>query len=254
MMKNDVPIGKNRTGIALSPVDQKELLEVTDLTVPSMEGDERDLAEARAEYLEDHELIGSVPPPASVKGVASTGVAAVKGVNATVLIDKLSERLAFERTGTRLYGALIGKCESEGEIPGGPTVGDLQQIQAEELAHFELVREAIVSLGADPTAMTPSADMTGVASSGILQVITDSRTSLRQSLEAILIAELVDNEGWELLIDLTRAAGRDTLAERFETAAETEDEHLSKVRAWVSDATMAAARPAAAKEKGAGKA
>ena len=39
MMKNDVPIGKNRTGIALSPIDKREMLEVTDLTRTSAEDD-----------------------------------------------------------------------------------------------------------------------------------------------------------------------------------------------------------------------
>jgi hypothetical protein len=244
-MKNDVAIGKNRTGIALSPIDKRELLEVTEMTVPSMEGDETVIADARAEYIEEGAVIGTVPVPASVKGVASTGVAAVKGVNASVLVDKLSERLAFERTGTRLYAALIGKCEAADELPGGPTVRDLQKIHAEERAHFDLVREAIVKLGGDPTAMTPSADVTGVASMGILQVVSDARTTLKQSLEAMLIAELTDNDGWALLVQLTRAAGHEDLARRFEQARAVEDEHLTKVRRWVQDATLGAAKPAA---------
>ncbi len=244
-MKTDVAMGKNRTGIALSPIDKRDLLEVTEMTVPSMEGDETVITDARAEYIVEGATIGTVPPPASVKGVASTGVAAVKGVNSSVLIDKLSERLAFERTGTRLYATLIGKCESGEELVGGPTVAELQQIQAEERAHFDLVREAIVKLGGDPTAMTPSADVTGVASMGILQVVSDARTTLKQSLEAMLIAELTDNDGWALLIALTRAAGHEEIARRFEEARAVEDEHLVKVRRWVSNATLGAAKPAA---------
>jgi hypothetical protein len=178
-----------------------------------------------------------------VKGVATTGVSAIKGVNATVLIDKLGERLAFERTGTRLYGALIAKCESSEALPSGPTLADLQQIQAEELRHFELVRDAMTSLGADPTAVTPSADIAAVASTGVAQVIADARTTLMQSLEAILIAELVDNDGWSLLVDLTRAAGHEEMAKRFETANEVEEEHLMKVRGWVTDNTIALEKP-----------
>ena len=244
-MKNDVAMGKNRTGIALSPIDKREMLEVTDMTVPSMEGDETVMADTRAEYIGESPAIGTIPPPASVKGVATTGVAAVKGVNATVLVDKLSERLAFERTGTRLYTALVGKCEASEPLAGGPAVADLEQIRDEERKHFELVREAMVSLGGDPTAMTPSADMAGVASMGILQVVSDPRTTLKQSLEAMLIAELVDNDGWALLIQLTRAAGHEAIAVRFEQARATEDEHLVKLRRWVTDSTIVAAKPAA---------
>jgi hypothetical protein len=249
MMKSDVAIGKNRTGIDLSPIDKKDMLEVTDLTVPSMEGDEHVMDQARAEYIDEHMSIGSVPPPATVKGVAKTGVDALKGVNATVLVDKLGERLAFERTGTRLYGALVAKCESSEPLPNGPTVADLQQIQSEELTHFELVRDAMKTLGADPTAVTPSADVAAVASTGILQVIADARMTLKQSLEAILVAELVDNDGWSLLVQLTRAAGHEELAKRFEAANQVEAQHLVKVRGWVSGATIALAKPLAAKGK-----
>jgi hypothetical protein len=244
MIKNDAALGKNRTGIALSPIDKKAMLEVTQLTVPPP-GDEHDLADARTEYIEESEAIGTVPLPASMKGIATTGLAAIKGVNAPVLIDKLGERLAFERTGTRLYGALIDKCAAGPALEGGPTVEDLTHIQSEEHAHFELLREAIVALGGDPTAVTPSADIAGVSSMGLLQVITDARTTLKQSLEAILVAELADNDGWTLLIELVSASGNDELAEKFERAALTEAEHVGKVREWVTNATLAAARPSA---------
>jgi hypothetical protein len=45
-----------------------------------------------------------------VKGVAKTGMQKLTGKKPEVLIDKLGARLAFERTGTRLYDALLGKC------------------------------------------------------------------------------------------------------------------------------------------------
>src|SRR4051812_7310772 len=100
MMKNTVSIGKNRTGVELSPVHKRELAEVTDLTIPSMPGDETVLFNARAEYIEEGEGIGSMPPPASVKGAVATVMDAAKGASPTLFLDKLGERLAFERTGT----------------------------------------------------------------------------------------------------------------------------------------------------------
>ena len=72
-----------------------------------------------------------------------------------VLLDKLSERLAFERMGTRLYDALINKCELLGESAPGPTVAELRQIREEERQHFLLVNQAITSLGGDPTLRVP---------------------------------------------------------------------------------------------------
>ncbi|HVH42977.1 MAG TPA: ferritin-like domain-containing protein, partial [Labilithrix sp.] len=162
-----------------------------------------------------------------------------KGADLTVFLDKLGERLAFERTGTRLYAALLGKFDASEPLPGGPTRAELEKIAAEELQHFEMLRDAMLSLGADPTAITPSADVAAVCSMGLIQVIGDPRMNLKQSLEAILVAELVDNDCWLVLTELARAAGHKKLAEKFRMAVAEEAEHLVKVRTWVKNATLA---------------
>ena len=54
--------------------------------------------------------IGTVPLPGTVKGMAKTSVQKVMGRHPEVLIDALGDRLAFERTGTRLYDAFLGKA------------------------------------------------------------------------------------------------------------------------------------------------
>ena len=75
------------------------------------------------------------------------------------------------------------------------TIEDLQQIRADEARHFRLISEAIKSLGADPTSETPSADLVGVESQALVQVLNDPRTSIAQSLHAIVTAELCDKAG-----------------------------------------------------------
>jgi hypothetical protein len=102
---------------------------------------------------------------------------------------------------------------------------------------MHLVRDAIVGLGADPTAMTPCADLAGVQGMGLVQSVTDPRTTLAQCLDSILVAELADNDGWKLLIGMAEALGMDELAERFTTALAEEDEHLLLVRRWVAERT-----------------
>ena len=72
-----------------------------------------------------------------------------------------------------------------------------------------------LSREADPTAMTPCANTAGVASMGIMQVITDPRTTVPQCLSAILTAELADNAGWELLIQLANEMGQDDMVAQF---------------------------------------
>ena len=67
--------------------------------------------------------------------------------------------------------------------------------------------------------------------------MTDPRTDLLQCLEAVLTAELVDNDCWRALIELTEAAGHANLAKRFRRALEHEREHLDNVRRWVAAGT-----------------
>ena len=75
-----------------------------------------------------------------------------------------------------------------------------------------------------------------VASIGLLQVVNDPRIKLSDALHAILVAELVDNEGWSLLIDLADELGHGTIAQRFAAAQAAEDRHLQTVRSWITSA------------------
>jgi hypothetical protein len=149
-------------------------------------------------------------------------------------MDKLGERLAFERTGTRLYDALISKHEAFGSFTGGPSKADLAHIREQEFQHFTMLQAAIEQLGGDPTAVTPAANLSTTASQGIPQVIVDPRTTLLQSLEAVLIAELADHACWETLVELAQQAGEKNLGQQFAQARATEQEHLHKVRTWLA--------------------
>jgi ferritin-like protein len=231
----------NRTGIALSPKLSQEMIEGAKETQPSSPGDEKGIAAVRAAYGSGGDLIGSMPPPATPKGIAKTAMKALTGQHASVLLDKMGARLAFERTGTRLYESIIAKLESAEPIQGGPTLARLEQIRREEQEHFEMLQRAMISMGGDPTAITPSADVSAVLSMGVPQVLNDARTTMAQGLEAILIAELADNDGWAVLVDLARAMGQDELAADFERALREEEEHLRDVRAWIHAGTMAQA-------------
>lgn len=230
-------MGKNRTGIAMSPINAKAVAEGAKESPPSSSGDRHTQDALKASYLEQNERIGSVPPPANLKGVAKTALKMIQGEKATVLVDKLAERLAFERTGTRLYEAIIGKAEVLAE-QSGPRVDELEKIHHEELSHFHMVKGYLENLGGDPTAQTPSADVVGVASSGLLKVITDPRTTMPQSLQALLIAELADNDGWSTLIKLAEGFNQDQMAADFRKALEAEERHLMQVRGWLSARTQ----------------
>jgi hypothetical protein len=268
-VKNTVSIGTNRTGLAMAPLARDDMIDFAkasaDLAPPDVGG----LMSVHRAYIEEADRNGSVPMPATLKGAAKTGMAKLSGKKPEVLIDKLGERLAFERAGTRLYEALILKCAAlqddatvgvaaagtvvaragaESGARGAAEQGGasidlavLKRFHDEEEAHFFLVNRALTALGADPTAMTPCADVAGVMAQGLMQTVTDPSTSLPQSLEAILTAELSDNAGWELLIELAERLGQDTMADEFRQALVDEQRHLATVKEWLRTAVLAEA-------------
>lgn len=234
-MKSTTNPGLNRTGLAASPMDAEKMMEVTELTEPSMPGVAEDALATRKLYAKEAPAPhGTMPPPASLKEAAATVVKGLTGQKATVLLDKLGERLAFERAGTRLYEGLIAKFDVFGSWDGGPAREDLVRIHQDEHRHFLLVKSMIERLGSDPTTVTPSANVQAVASMGLVKVISDPRMNLKESIEAIAVAELTDNDCWANLAELLRASGHSELAEEAEEALLQEREHLSLVRDWIA--------------------
>ena len=250
--------GMNQTGATVRPEGAQAMDEAVQRYSPPTVIDTSAAQRERLLYLQESDAIGSVPKPASLSGTLKTGVAQLLGERPELLIDKLGERIAFERGGVRLYDALIVKYQAaagagvvlppiaqaleelgedpalvaalRGELPGQT----LARIRAEELAHFELLCEAMRQLGGDPSAQTPGADVIGTASLGLIQVVTDPRTTLAQSFNAMLTAELTDNAGWELLIHLTDKAGEDALSAQFLQALAQESRHVEVIRSWLT--------------------
>lgn len=235
MINKSVQLGKNRTGTATSKdmaESMKNIARSSDLN-PSMEAEE--MRQTRETYIRESGPLGSVPPPTEMKGMAKAGAQMMQGKVPHAFINKIAERLAFERTGVRLYEALLTKCElNEEDLP----IEDLHQYQKEELKHFHMLKECMESMGADPTAETPGADVTAVASEGLMKVMTDPRTNIAQTLEALLIAELADNDSWNLLIEMAKEAGKDDFVEKFEEARREEQQHLTGIRSLVKKLSL----------------
>ncbi|HUR88366.1 MAG TPA: ferritin-like domain-containing protein [Ramlibacter sp.] len=253
-------IGMNRTGSALSPVDVKAMTDAADVFSPAVAVDTTAAEAERLVYINESDAVGSIPPPASMKGMLKAGMEKAKGANPSVFMDKLGERIAFERGGTRLYEALITKYQALHALgqevlppaeslasPDGSTVASvageqplqtLVRIRGDELDHFKMLGEAMLKLGGDPTALTPCADVTATSTMGILQVVTDPRTTFAQCLNAMLTAELADTAGWELLIQLADDAGESELAGLFLGALTQEQEHVAIVKGWLTSLVM----------------
>jgi len=263
-------IGPNRTGAARDPKGINSMLEaVTDLSPPVPISTLR-MDMERQLYITEAESVGSIAPPitTAAKPKANSERAA-KEVDSgmQILLDKLGERIAFERTGTRLYSALITKylalknsghaplalqqvsaAAVAGEVSGtnkDSALQTLQRIRLEELQHFRMLCDLVTELGGDPTVQTPCADVTATASMGLMQVLTDPRTTVAQCLNTLLTAELTDNAGWELLSELADSAGQPQLLEPFAEALQAEQQHLTIVRDWLRALTTQAPGTAA---------
>ncbi|WP_183107702.1 ferritin-like domain-containing protein [Massilia sp. Dwa41.01b] len=208
----------NKTGVQMSPLQTKAMLDDDRIIARGHPGDETAMAQLRQSYIAEGDNVGSIPMPGTMKGMVSMGVNMLKGDKPQVLLDKLAERLAMERTATRLYDALLTKLAVVNEGRASINLDDVASIRGDEARHALLLRDAITSMGGDPTAMTPSADMAGVEAMGLVQVLNDPRTSLAQSLHAILTAELSDGVGWETLIALAEEHEQADMVEGFGNA------------------------------------
>lgn len=227
-MATAAKVGMNLTGAQMSPKDTESLLEIIESVPPDIPGDATGIEKKRIEHIKEADSIGSVPVAGSAKGMRKTALDKLRGKNPALMIDKLGERLAYERNGVRLYQAMLAKAkalDSEGEM-----ADVLQHICDEEYEHMMLVAQAMETLGADPTAVTPGADATAVEAMGVLQVLTDPRTSLDQCLNALLTVELADNAAWELLIEIAGAHGYGNIAGSFVKAKTQEDDHVVKIK------------------------
>lgn len=278
-MKKSTPtahLGLNRTGMQMAPLHGSSMVDYATDMGRETPRDHGEFEQVHRTYVQEADTVGSVPVPGTFSGMVQAGSAKLMGMRPESLVDKLGERLAFERGGTRLYDAMIMKLMSlQGKTNGSAGKGStlasqdnidtdidtddyetlstdgnaqasgsrvdlasLQRIRMEEQAHMTLVKEALEELGADPTAMTPCADVVGVTSMGLIQTVSDPRTTIAQSLNALLSAELTDHAGWELLMEVAEEFGHDDMAVRFSVAATTEAEHLSLVKAWLRTELM----------------
>jgi bacterioferritin (cytochrome b1) len=236
-MEKPNKLGRNRTGIDMSPIHSKEMISGAEQLTPPSRSDFPPLMVIEREYIQEGGSVGSVPMPGTMKGILKSAMEKMTGHNPEILINKLGERLAFERSGVRLYEALITKCESM-DIPARISVETLRQFRDEEEQHFHILKNALKSLGADPTAQTPDADVTAVASMGIQKVIADPRTSLSQCLSALLTVELTDNAAWEILIKVAEDMGLEEMTAHFVKPLQQEEIHLQQIRDWYEHAVL----------------
>ena len=161
-------------------------------------------------------------------------------VNNEALVDKLCERLAVETGGVDIYQAAIAKLND-------PTmVGRLQHFMQEEAKHRDLLATYLDKLGVEERE-TPSARLAKHEGEAYLKLIAEADTPA-QILNIMLTIELMDENGWEMIINLGRDIHDDDMVRTLSVALKDEKEHLRGVRgmlALVTRASFDAAEPVA---------
>jgi bacterioferritin (cytochrome b1) len=159
--------------------------------------------------------------------------------NTSRVLDLLSGRLAFERTGVTLYDAAIRKIESAGDPRYQPLVAQLREIRNEEKEHEEWLEAQIRTLGGTAHESTTMSQLELEESTGIKNVIVDGHQNVLHVLHALLAAELADNAGWDLLVKLAHAAGDRSAKRAFMKCLVEEARHLAFIREAVVRAAEA---------------
>ncbi|AFE07062.1 hypothetical protein COCOR_06690 [Corallococcus coralloides DSM 2259] len=167
--------------------------------------------------------------------VVGHALQAVEGPAPLLFVAQLRERLAFERTSSRLYAGLLVKTHALGSYPGGPTPERLVELHNQELDHLNLIRECIYRLGVDAPQLTAHGDSADPRPHGLLRAVDDPCATLPDALRAVLISEILNNAGWAMLVDLAQELGPPDLAGAFREVLREETLHLEEVTTWVAN-------------------
>jgi rubrerythrin len=145
------------------------------------------------------------------------------------LLDKLCERLAVETGGVDIYRATIDK------IDDAAIKSRLAHFMKEEAQHRDMLAAYIDRLG-NGTRETPSARLAEHEGQAYLKLIGEATTDA-QLLNILLTVELMDETGWEMLIDFGRDLGEADMVRGFGQALKEEMEHLRGVRGMLAQTT-----------------
>lgn len=141
------------------------------------------------------------------------------------IIDVLGERLAYERSGVKLYDAILKKVKASRHTQLKKFSKELEEHREHEVEHAEWCAEQIRSLGGDPDQPTERAQLVHVEAKGLEEVIFGDGP-ISQAFHALNTAELGDNGGWALLVGLADQLGDEEMKREAQERLKHEEEHL----------------------------
>jgi rubrerythrin len=148
-------------------------------------------------------------------------------LNHDAFVDKLCERLAVETGGVDIYQNAIAKIDDPVLAPR------LKHFMEQEAKHRDLLSTYLDRLGVEDRE-TPSARLARHEGEAYLKLIDEAETPA-QLLNILLTVELMDENGWEMIINLGRDIHDDDMVRTFNVALKEEKEHLRGVRGMLAE-------------------
>jgi rubrerythrin len=150
-------------------------------------------------------------------------------VNMEALVDRLCERLAVETGGVDIYQAAIAKIDD-------PTIAArLKHFMQEEANHRDLLTGYLDKLGVE-NRDTPSARLARLEGQAYLKLIAEATTPVHV-INVLLTIELMDENAWEMIVNLGRDIHDDEMVRTLAGALKAEKEHLRGVRGIMAQLT-----------------
>ena len=146
------------------------------------------------------------------------------------LVELLSERATFEKSAVGLYDALLDSLEQIDDDELVAAREKLEQCRDEEQEHADWLDDLLERLGGHPAhAMSEAVVRESRAIEQVIRTKPDGAGPLPM-VYAMLSAELMDAEGWNLLLELADALDDAPAVRELRKRAEHESEHLELIR------------------------
>lgn len=151
-------------------------------------------------------------------------------INKERVLDVLLERLWFERAGVQLYDAILRRVQQSADDQVRKMLPQLEEYREEEKEHEEWLEEQVRSIGGDAHAKSDRARLVEEEAAGIEKIVMNPTAELSHCFHALLLAELADNAGWDLLVQLADEADDSDARKQLKKRLHQEEEHLLFVR------------------------
>lgn len=146
------------------------------------------------------------------------------------LVSLLAERATFERSAVTLYDRLLDAIEDFDQPIVRSSMDALRLHRDEEEEHAVWVEELLAKLGGFP--QHELADAVARQSQLLADLIGEARASgsVLAMFYAMLSSELMDGEGWKLLLEVADELDDGDAVVELKSRVAREDEHLALIR------------------------